>query len=169
MTNTQERGIIEMAKYVSLTYERIQNPASKGKFFVRLAYGVVGSYMDTKSMTAREVIEEFLNRNGVKTPKEFFEKKFGKKQEKKQESPVDKEKPKNAKPTKTNKKQELVDFVKQQLKVDLDTSDDETYGKRNILYASIPEHKENSVLDFLHKHGYRTESHTKNRYWIYLR
>lgn len=63
-------------KYVAPTYERIDKPDSKGNFFVRLAYGVVGSYMDTKSMTTSEVIEEFLNRSGVKTPREFFDKKF---------------------------------------------------------------------------------------------
>jgi hypothetical protein len=125
--------------------------------------------MDTKPMTTQEVIEEFLNRNGVKTPREFFEKKFGKKGEKKQEAPTEQEKPKSRKTNKANKKQELVDFVKQQIKVDLDTSDDVTYGKKNVLYVSIPEHKEIYVLDFLHKHGYRTESHTKNRYWVYLR
>lgn len=65
-----------MAKYVTPSYEKLDNPESKGQFFVRLAYGVVGSYMDTKQMTTREVIEEFLQKNGVKTPREFFEKKF---------------------------------------------------------------------------------------------
>lgn len=63
-------------KYVAPKYEKLENPESKGQFFVRLAYGVVGSYMDTKQMTTREVIEEFLRKNGVKTPREFFEKKF---------------------------------------------------------------------------------------------
>ena len=63
-------------KYVAPTYERIEKTDSKGHFFVRLAYGVVGSYKDTSSMTTTEVIEEFLDRNGVRTPREFFEKKF---------------------------------------------------------------------------------------------
>jgi hypothetical protein len=70
-------------KYVTPSYEKLENPESKGQFFVRLAYGVVGSYMDTKQMTTREVIEEFLRKNGVKTPREFFEKKFNKNQDNK--------------------------------------------------------------------------------------
>jgi hypothetical protein len=53
---------MEMAKYVTPSYEKLDNPESKGQFFVRLAYGVVGSYMDTKQMTTREVIEEFYRR-----------------------------------------------------------------------------------------------------------
>lgn len=123
-------------------------------------------------MTTSEVIDEFLKHNGVKTPKEFFKKKFGKKEEKKPEAPTEQEKTKSiktTKTTKTNKKQELVDLVKQQIKVDLDTSDDAVFGKRNILYVSIPEHKELYVLNFLHKHGYSTANHIKNRYWIYLK
>lgn len=76
MTKPQERGIIKVAKYVSPTYERLDNPDSKGKFFVRLAYGVVGSYMDTKPMKTSEVIEEFLTSQGVRTPGQFFREKF---------------------------------------------------------------------------------------------
>ena len=72
-------------KYVAPTYERIEKTDSKGHFFVRLAYGVVGSYKDTSKMTTTEVIEEFLDRNGVKTPREFFEKKFKGKKEPEQE------------------------------------------------------------------------------------
>lgn len=91
-----------MAKYVSPTYERIQNPASKGNFFVRLAYGVVGSYMDTKSMTTREVIEEFLKRNGVRTPAQFFKEKF-----KGRNGPEDKKDPPKTDLPKENKKEPL--------------------------------------------------------------
>ena len=77
LTNYYKRGKIKMAKkYVSPKYEKIENPDSKGNFFVRLAYGVVGSYKDTSSMTTHEVIEEFLNHNGVSTPGEYFKKKF---------------------------------------------------------------------------------------------
>ena len=41
-------------------------------FFVRLCYGYVGSYKDTSTMTTEEVIEEFLDKNGVRSPKEFL-------------------------------------------------------------------------------------------------
>jgi hypothetical protein len=60
-------------------------------FFVRLCYGYVGSYKDTSTMTTEEVIEEFLDKNGVRSPKEFFEKKFKPEQEQKSQP----EKPKD--------------------------------------------------------------------------
>ena len=52
--------------------------AKQGSFFVRLCYGYVGRYKDTSKMTTKEVIEEFLKRKGVSTPKEFFTRSFGK-------------------------------------------------------------------------------------------
>ena len=92
-------------KYVAPTYERIEKTDSKGHFFVRLAYGVVGSYKDTSSMTTTEVIEEFLDRNGVKTPREFFEKKFkGKKNPEQQKKDV--EQPNKSEEPKQEAKQE---------------------------------------------------------------
>ena len=72
------------------------------------------------------------------------------------------------KQTKANKKQEVIDFVKHQINVDLDTSGDSTFGKRNVLYVGIPAHKEAETINLLKKKGYRVESHMKNRYWIYL-
>ena len=56
---------------------------SSKAFFVRLCYGYVGSYKDTSNMTTEEVIEEFLDENGVRSSKEFFEKKFKPSQEQK--------------------------------------------------------------------------------------
>lgn len=50
--------------------------AKQGGFFVRLCYGYVGKYKDTSKMTAKEVIEEFLKRKGVSSPREFFDNKF---------------------------------------------------------------------------------------------
>ena len=50
--------------------------AKRGNFFIRLCYGYVGRYKDTKKMTTREVVEEFLNRIGVSSPREFFQNKF---------------------------------------------------------------------------------------------
>lgn len=50
--------------------------AKQGGFFVRLCYGYVGKYKDTSKMTAKEVIEEFLKRKGVSSPREFFQKRF---------------------------------------------------------------------------------------------
>lgn len=50
--------------------------AKRGNFFIRLCYGYVGRYKDTSKMTTKEVVEEFLKRKGVSSPKEFFNAKF---------------------------------------------------------------------------------------------
>jgi hypothetical protein len=50
--------------------------AKQGGFFVRLCYGYVGKYKDTSKMTTKEVVEEFLKRKGVSSPREFFDKVF---------------------------------------------------------------------------------------------
>ena len=42
--------------------------------FVKLCYGVVGSYKDTSNMTTDEVIEEFLKHEGVSSAEEYFDK-----------------------------------------------------------------------------------------------
>ena len=42
--------------------------------FIKLCYGVVGSYKDTSKMTTRQVIEEFLRHEGVSSAKEYFDK-----------------------------------------------------------------------------------------------
>ena len=117
MTKYKERGTIKMPKYVKPTYERVENPDSKGQFFVRLAYGVVGSYRDTKNMTTPEVIEEFLDHNGVKTPREFFKEKFrgGDKPETKPGTEQPKEQPKQPErpKEKSAQAQEIISELKQ--------------------------------------------------------
>ena len=42
--------------------------------FIKLCYGVVGSYKDTSKMTTRQVIEEFLRHEGVSSAEEYFDK-----------------------------------------------------------------------------------------------
>ena len=42
--------------------------------FIKLCYGVVGSYKDTAKMTTQQVIEEFLRHEGVSSAKEYFDK-----------------------------------------------------------------------------------------------
>lgn len=42
--------------------------------FVKLCYGVVGSYKDTSKMTTQQVIEEFLKHEGVSSAEEYFDK-----------------------------------------------------------------------------------------------
>ncbi len=48
----------------------------KNNFFIRLCYGYVGKHKDTSKMTTKEVIDEFLKRKGVSSPREFFKKRF---------------------------------------------------------------------------------------------
>ena len=50
--------------------------AKRGKSLIRLCYGYVGRYKDTSKMTTKEVVEEFLKRKGVSSPREFFGAKF---------------------------------------------------------------------------------------------
>ena len=121
-------------KYVAPTYERIEKPDSKGNFFVRLAYGVVGGYMDTKNMTTSEVIEEFLKHNGVRTPKEFFQTKFNKNQDKKpkqeEQKPESSEKKElEQKSDDTNSEQEKKKSFEEQKKTMTENQERIVYGK----------------------------------------
>lgn len=67
LTITKRRGKIKVVR--------------KHSFFIRLCYGYVGGKLgkDTSKMTTEQVVQEFLKRNGVKTPREFFKKRFAKK------------------------------------------------------------------------------------------
>lgn len=42
--------------------------------FIKLCYGVVGSYMDTSKMTVDEVVKEFLRHEGVSSAEEYHDK-----------------------------------------------------------------------------------------------
>lgn len=42
--------------------------------FIKLCYGVVGSYKDTSKMTTHQVIEEFLRHESVSSAEEYYEK-----------------------------------------------------------------------------------------------
>lgn len=75
-----------MAKYETPKYEKLE-AAGKNNFFVRLCYGYVEHTlgMNTEEMTIREVIQEFLDSKGLKSPREFFDKAFKKNNTKKDE------------------------------------------------------------------------------------
>jgi hypothetical protein len=67
-------------------------------------------------------------------------------------------------------KQELVDFVKTQLNVELKNDPNELLNhKRNILYTEIPKDRETPIFSLLTKYGIRYEQHMKGYYWIYIR
>lgn len=77
-----------MAQYVTPTYVKEDMPEKDGNnFFVRLAYGYVEHRlgMNTKEMTTRQVIQEFLEAYGASSPADFFKKKFKKNQDNKQD------------------------------------------------------------------------------------
>ena len=78
-------------KYEKPTYEKLEK-AGKSNFFVRLCYGYVEGTLgkDTSQMTTSEVIQEFLNSKGYKSPKDFFNKGFrGNKTESKERPKAD--------------------------------------------------------------------------------
>ena len=68
-----------MEKYQTPTYEKLE-AAGKNNFFVRLCYGYVEHTlgMNTEEMTTSQVIQEFLDAKGLKSPREFFDKSFKK-------------------------------------------------------------------------------------------
>lgn len=110
MTDTKECDIIMARQYAPPTYEKADAPeGSKGSFFVRLAYGYVEHKlgMNTAKMTTDEVIKEFLNAKGSRTPNDFFKNRFkGKEKPKKEET---KAKPKTEAEFKEQKKRMLDD------------------------------------------------------------
>lgn len=110
MTDTKECDIIMARQYAPPTYEKADAPeGSKGSFFVRLAYGYVEHKlgMNTAKMTTDEVIKEFLNAKGSRTPNDFFKNRFkGKEEPKKEET---KAKPKTEAEFKEQKKRMLDD------------------------------------------------------------
>ena len=68
-----------MAIYEKPSYERFE-AKGKGNFFVRICYGFVEGTLkkDTSEMSVSEVIQAFLDANGLGSPSEFFSKKFRK-------------------------------------------------------------------------------------------
>jgi hypothetical protein len=76
------------------------------------------------------------------------------------------------KENKIKNKQDIVDFVKHQLNIELvNDPNDRLNQKRNILYTYIPNPylNTNSVLYLLYTEGLRYEQHMKNYYWIWVK
>jgi hypothetical protein len=69
-------------------------------------------------------------------------------------------------------KQDIVDFVKDQLNIELvNDPNDRLNQKRNILYTYIPEPSRNTykVLSLLKQKGLRVEEHLDDYYWIWVK
>lgn len=66
-------------------------------------------------------------------------------------------------------KQELVDFVKHQVSVELENDPNErANSKRKILYTSISDRNKYSILPLFHKYGIRYEKHLNDKYWVFV-
>lgn len=66
-------------------------------------------------------------------------------------------------------KQELIDFIKSQLNVELQNIDGYCGNEPDLLYAEVPRAHKNAVLDLCRKHGIETNEHVKRKYWFYLK
>ena len=68
-----------------------------------------------------------------------------------------------------NKKEKLIQIIKQQLNVELENDKDNIFNqKRNFLYTKIEKQNKRSVLNYLEKHNVLYNQHLKDYYWIYL-
>jgi hypothetical protein len=66
-------------------------------------------------------------------------------------------------------KQELINFVKTQVNVELNNEINGILNKkRKILYTQIDMRSKYSVLPLLEKYGIRYETHLKDNYWIWI-
>lgn len=65
-------------------------------------------------------------------------------------------------------KDNLIEFIKEQLNVCLSNEPGFLNKMENALYTEIPRIHKNAVLTFLNKHGIRYEDHAKNCYWIFI-
>ncbi len=63
-------------------------------------------------------------------------------------------------------KQELVDFVKTQLNVELKGEEPFDDEYEELFYTKLP--KKNKILSLFNKYGIETNEHLNNRYWVYL-
>lgn len=64
-------------------------------------------------------------------------------------------------------KKELVDFIKNQINVELvNDPTNRLNQKRKILYTEIDKYKETLIFSTLHQFGLKAEHHMKQSYWI---
>lgn len=89
--------------------------------------------------------------------------------EKSRKTHSDSERPRVTSADAHKNKSNLVDFVKQQTKVELNNDKSDIFNKkRKVLYTQISRKDYNNVASLLLKNGFRLESHVNDNYWIYL-
>lgn len=64
-------------------------------------------------------------------------------------------------------KQELINFVKEQLNVEL-KGEEPFNGDENLFYTKFPKNQKNNILNLFRKYGIETNEHLNNKYWVYL-
>ena len=65
-------------------------------------------------------------------------------------------------------KQELINFVKTQLNVELKGEEPFDDEYEELFYTKFPKERKNEILALFHKYGIETNEHLNNRYWVYL-
>ncbi len=65
-------------------------------------------------------------------------------------------------------KQELIDFVKTQLNVELKGEEPFDDEYEELFYTKLPKKQKNKILSLFHKYGIETNEHFNNKYWVYL-
>lgn len=74
---------------------------------------------------------------------------------------------------KFNNKNELIDFIKKQTKIDLKTNQDD-YEKHhneneNLLYVKLDRKVKYDIFTLFNKYKIRTCEHLNDYYWIYIK
>ena len=68
-----------------------------------------------------------------------------------------------------NKKEQLINIIKQQLNVELKNDKEDMFNQnRNILYTDISRNDKLVVLGYLIKNNIAYCEHINNKYWIYV-
>ena len=66
-------------------------------------------------------------------------------------------------------KQDLIDFVREQLGVVLENDEEYILNKHpDLLYTEIPKRNRNQIFSLFQKKNIQTNEHLNGKYWIYL-
>jgi hypothetical protein len=65
-------------------------------------------------------------------------------------------------------KQQLIDFVKDQLNVELKSEEPFDNEYEELFYTKFPKERKGDILNLFYKYGIETNEHVNNKYWIYL-
>ena len=66
-------------------------------------------------------------------------------------------------------KQDIIDFTKRQIGIDLKNESGSLNSKRKSLYTEIPNEQKNVLIPLLKRYGVDAEQHIGNNYWLHIR